>query len=381
MVDNSTQNVSISGANGTDFNIDVTDCNLLQDTTIQDFTGFVDGNQQSDSNFDKVDQYTVKYVGPSLTDASISIRRTTPPDRVQEISFGSRFSSALWEAELNRSSRRAYEYELNGAPGGASFSAPSIEDDAFSSSWDGNTSDGASKNALYDIISTKANIKDETFKGKPKLNSQPAAGISNNRLITAGWCQDEFLDKNEGDNYYLNEANNLADINSSSEGVKNLKVATEISSVRKNENQRISVGSSGSYSGAIFYQQKDELNKNDGFNASGNYFKASDYGIYLVHALQHFNFDSGTEASICLISIKQNDGNGYFTVASGSTYLPEGTITSNIVYSNVSKALILSVDSRVQINYYFRSNSSGAVTLGSGINKSLFQVVKLAPLP
>jgi len=225
-VDNSTQNVSVSGANGTDFNIDVTACNLLQDTTIQDFVGFVDGNQQSDSNFEKLDQTTVKYVGPSLTDASISIRRVTPPDRVQEISFGSRFSSALWEAELNRSSRRAYEYELNGAPGGASFSAPSIQDDAFSSSWDGNTSDGASKNALYDIITTKADIKDETFKGKPKLNSQPAAGLSNNRLITAGWCQDEFLSKNEGDTYYLNEASNLADVDSPSTSRNNLGLGT-----------------------------------------------------------------------------------------------------------------------------------------------------------
>jgi hypothetical protein len=211
-IDNSTQNVSISGANGTDFNIDVTNCNLLQDTTIQDFVGFVNGNQQSDSNFEKLDQTTVKYVGPSLSNASMSIRRVTPPDRVQEISFGSRFSSALWEAELNRSSRRAYEYELNGAPGGASFSAPSIQDDAFSSSWDGNTSDGASKNALYDIITTKADIKDETFKGKPKLNSQPAAGLSNNRLITAGWCQDEFLDQNEGDSRFLNVGSNLNDV-------------------------------------------------------------------------------------------------------------------------------------------------------------------------
>jgi hypothetical protein len=226
MVDNSTQNVSISGANGTDFNIDVTACNLLQDTTIQDFVGFVDGNQQSDSNFEKVDQTTVKYVGPSLTDASISIRRVTPPQRVQEISFGSRFSSALWEAELNRSSRRAYEYELNGTPGGASFSAPSIQDDAFSSSWDGNTSDGASKNALYDIISTKADIKDETFKGKPKLNSQPAAGISNNRLITAGWCQDEFLDQNEGDSRYLNEGSNLNDVPQPTTARNNLGLGT-----------------------------------------------------------------------------------------------------------------------------------------------------------
>ena len=378
MVDNSTQNVSISGANGTDFNIDVTDCNLLQDTTIQDFTGFVDGNQQSDSNFEKVDQYTVKYVGPSLTDASISIRRTTPPQRVQEISFGSRFSSALWEAELNRSSRRAYEYELNGTPGGASFSAPSIEDDAFSASWDGNTSDGASKNVLYDIISTKADIKDETFKGKPKLNSQPAAGISNNRLITAGWCQDEFLDKNEGDAYYLNEASNLADVDSPSDGVQNLGIVSAISSVIKDKTQSLSFGSSGTYEDIVTYQATDELNRSDGYG--NNTVISNGYGIYLVIATQAFNFAGGSsDGRLTRIRIKQNDGNGYYNVADGSTYVSEGNYT-DIVFSTVQKMLILESNSEIKINYRIAVNSASDVDLAGSVGNSLFQVVKLAPL-
>ena len=377
--DNSTQNVSISGANGTDFNIDVTDCNLLQDTTIQDFTGFVDGDQQSDSNFEKVDQYTVKYVGPSLTDANITIRRTTPPDRVQEISFGSRFSSALWEAELNRSSRRAYEYELNGTPGGASFSAPSIEDDAFSSSWDGNTSDGASKNALYDIITTKADIKDETFKGKPKLNSQPAAGISNNRLITAGWCQDEFLDKNEGDNYYLNEASNLADVGSTPDSVQNLEIASAISSVIKDNNQTVSVNSSGTYTGIITYEARDELDKVDGYN--NNEVSSSGKGVYLVNALQGFNYDeANSDGRITTIEIKQNDGNGYFRVVRGTNTLPVGA-ESNIVFANAQKILILESTSKVRVDYYINVNAASTVELLHGVSSSLFQVMKLAPLP
>jgi hypothetical protein len=379
MVDNSTQNVSISGANGTDFNIDVTACNLLQDTTIQDFVGFVDGNQQSDSNFEKVDQTTVKYVGPSLTDASISIRRVTPPKRVQEISFGSRFSSALWEAELNRSSRRAYEYELNGTPGGASFSAPSIQDDPFSSAWNGNTSDGASKNALHDIIANKADIKDETFKGKPRLNSQPAAGISNNRLITAGWCQDEFLDKNEGDNYYLNEASNLSDIDSPATGVQNLGIVSAISSVIKDSRQTVSVGSSGTYTGIITYEARDELDRVDGYN--NNQVSASGKGVYLVNAMQDFNWDEGnSEGKLTTIMIKQDDGNGYNLVARGTTTLPVAA-ESNIVFATVQKILILSDVSKVKIDYYINVNAASTVYLSGGINSSLFQVIKLAPLP
>jgi hypothetical protein len=378
-VDNSTKNVSISGANGTDFNIDVTDCNLLQDTTIQDFVGFVDGNQQSDSNFEKLDQTTVKYVGPSLSNASVSIRRVTPPQRVQEISFGSRFSSALWEAELNRSSRRAYEYELNGTPGGASFSAPSIQDDAFSSSWDGNTSDGASKNALYDIISTKADIKDETFKGKPKLNSQPAAGLSNNRLVTAGWCQDEFLDKNESDNYYLNEASNLADIDSPPDGVQNLGIATQISSVTKDSRQTISVGSSGTYRGTITYETTDELNRSDGFN--NNEVSASGKGVYLVNAMQDFNYDeANSNGGLTTIIIKQNDGSGYYPTVRGTTALPVAA-ESNIIFANAQKILILQSQSKVKIEYYINVNAASEVYLSSGARSSLFQVMKLAPLP
>ena len=376
-VDNSTQNVSISGANGTDFNIDVTDCNLLQDTTIQDFVGFVDGNQQSDSNFEKLDQTTVKYVGPSLSNASVSIRRVTPPQRVQEISFGSRFSSALWEAELNRSSRRAYEYELNGTPGGASFSAPSIQDDAFSSSWDGNTSDGASKNALYDIISTKADIKDETFKGKPRLNSQPAAGISNNRLITAGWCQDEFLSKNEGDTYYLNEASNLADIDSPPDGVQSLGIVSAISSVTKDQDQILSFSSSGFYEDIITYQATDELNRSDNYN--NNTVASSGYGLYLVNASQVFSFDtSNSDGKLTRIRIYQNDGNGYYLVCEGSTFIGPNTET-NIMRSAAQKMIILKSNSEVKVNYATKVNSSSELTLNKG--KSLFQVVKLAPLP
>ena len=309
-VDNSTQNVSISGANGTDFNIDVTACNLLQDTTIQDFVGFVDGNQQSDSNFEKLDQTTVKYVGPSLSNASVSIRRVTPPDRVQEISFGSRFSSALWEAELNRSSRRAYEYELNGTPGGSSFSAPSIEDDAFSSSWDGNTSDGASKNALYDIISTKADIKDETFKGKPKLNSQPAAGISNNRLITAGWCQDEFLDQNEGDSRYLNESSNLNDVPQPATARGNLGIGT----IATLDTNVIKANLFQTFSNSTFESTADnwgtEINHGNA-NTSNGKLDLVDPGIYFIAVkVNDDNPSNAPDDDYEIIELRLKDGDG-----------------------------------------------------------------------
>ena len=357
MVDNSTQNVSISGANGTDFNIDVTACNLLQDTTIQDFVGFVNGNQQSDSSFEKLDQTTIKYVGPSLTDASISIRRVTPPDRVQEISFGSRFSSALWEAELNRASRRAYEYELNGAPGGASFSAPSIQDDAFSSSWDGNTSDGASKNALYDIITTKADIKDETFKGKPKLNSQPAAGLSNNRLITAGWCQNEFLDQNEGDSRYLNEGSNLNDVPQPATARSNLGIG---SNALFNTNF-IKADISQDFTHNTFEKTTDtwsNLLSAGNANTSGGELDLVDPGTYFISlGSDDDNQYNSNDNDYYLIDLRLNDGSVDIEVI--YTYYLNGS--TSLVLPRFSGACIVDLDSsQTKIGLTFKqSNDNG----------------------
>jgi len=356
-VDNSTQNVSVSGVNGTDFNIDVTACNLLQDTTIQDFVGFVNGSQQSDADFEKVNQTTVRYVGPSLSNASISIRRVTPPDRVQEISFGSRFSSALWEAELNRSSRRAYEYELNGAPGGASFSAPSIQDDAFSSSWDGNTSDGASKNALYDIITTKADIRDETFKGKPKLNSQPAAGLSNNRLITAGWCQNEFLDQNEGDSRYLNEASNLNDVPQPPTARSNLGIG---SNALYNTNL-IKANIFQDFTHNTFEKTANSwgnLLSAGNANASGGELDLVDPGTYFISISSNDdNQSNAIDDDYYLIDLRLNDGSVDVEII--LTYYFNGS--TSIVLPRFSGSCIVDLDSsQTKIGLTFKqSNDNG----------------------
>jgi len=247
MVDNSTSNVTGSfSSGGSGQNIDVTNANLLQDTTIKDFRFFLNGTQQSNSDIEKVDQNTLKVNINVSSGDSWEVRRVTPPDRVQEISFGSRFSSALWEDELNRASRRAFEYELNGTPGSTSFTAPTISDAAFASSWDGNTSDGASKNALYDIIIDKADIDDEDFTGTPTAPT-PSTGDNSTRIATTEFVQSEFdsspvlggdptvasipsnADRSKkiaptqwvGDNF-LEVSNDLSDINSGSTAIDNI---------------------------------------------------------------------------------------------------------------------------------------------------------------
>lgn len=171
-VDNSTQNV-VTTKSGTGWTVDVTDCNLLQDNSIKDFRVLIDGSLQGLADFTKVNPTTIQYNGASLSaGTSVEVRRVTPPNRVQEVEFGSRFSSALWEAELNRQSRIAHELEINGALGGTTFSAPSIENDPFSAGWQGQTGDGASKDALYNVISGKAEKQDGTLDNVTLTNNQ-----------------------------------------------------------------------------------------------------------------------------------------------------------------------------------------------------------------
>jgi len=189
MVDNSTQNVTTTQS-GTGWTVDVTPCNLDPDTTIKDFRVLFDGTLQSNSDFNKNSQTQIEYTGSSISSTTVEIRRVTPPDRIQEVSFGAKFSSALWEAELNRQSKIAHELELNGALGGNTFTAPGIKDDAFGSGWNGDTSNGASRNALFDEITLRAPKQSPTIDnlGLTAIagnNTAPTVGISNDNNIIA----------------------------------------------------------------------------------------------------------------------------------------------------------------------------------------------------
>lgn len=189
MVNNSTQNVNVTKS-GTGWTVDVTACNLLSDTTIKDFRVLFDGTLQGLSDFEKLDPNTIKYNGNSINSTNVEVRRVTPPDRVQEVQFASKFSSALWEAELNRQSRIGYELELNGALGGNTFTAPSIKDDAFGNGWASDTNNGASRNALYDVLISKVNDSNGnasglTLSGTDGDNTAPTVALINENDIIA----------------------------------------------------------------------------------------------------------------------------------------------------------------------------------------------------
>jgi len=214
MVDNSTQNVTTTQS-GTGWTVDVTPCNLDPDTSIKDFLVLIDGNVESNTNFNKLSQTSIEYTGPSISSSNVEIRRVTPPDRIQEVSFGAKFSSALWEAELNRQSRIAFESALNGAPGSAGFTAPQIKDDPFSSSWNGDQTDGASRNALYDEITLRAPKQSPTIDnlGLTAIagnNTAPTVGISNdnNIIATTSFVHDR-IDQDLSDDPTLGDGSTL----------------------------------------------------------------------------------------------------------------------------------------------------------------------------
>jgi hypothetical protein len=113
----------------------------------------------------------------------------------------------LWEAELNRQSRIGYELELNGAVGGNTFNAPTIKNAGFSSAWNSDTSNGASRNALYDAIIDRAPkvspvLDNVTLTNNNGGNTAPSLSASttiDDRIATTQFVKDYIKSGNYGD--------------------------------------------------------------------------------------------------------------------------------------------------------------------------------------
>jgi hypothetical protein len=103
---------------GTGFTIDVTAANLLEDLSIKDFEVFHDGVLASKADYAKTSRTLLTYSGASLpTDTPILVKRKTPNVVVQSVTYADRFSSSLWNDELDRIIRWREEID-NTAAGG-----------------------------------------------------------------------------------------------------------------------------------------------------------------------------------------------------------------------------------------------------------------------
>lgn len=147
-----TQNVTVIRT-GTGWTADVTACNLDPELTLKDIICLIDGQLQPASSYEKTTQTVLTWVGPALpTDTTVDIRRSTPVEVYSPVEYTNRFSSGLWNKELDRIARRAEEYALNGVGPASTVSNRLPRDDAFGATWDGDTIYPATRNAIYDKI-------------------------------------------------------------------------------------------------------------------------------------------------------------------------------------------------------------------------------------
>lgn len=183
-----TANVSVLRT-GTGFTIDVTACNLSTDTTLKDFIVLVGGAVNSNSNWTKTTPTVLTYVGAALAaNTTCEVRRRTPAAPIQVISYAQRFSSGDFNNEIDRITRRAEEYDLNGIGPGSVLTTATPINTAFGPTWDGDTIHPPSADVAYDIISTLAPKDSPVFTGNPTAPT-PATADNDTSIATTAYVQ------------------------------------------------------------------------------------------------------------------------------------------------------------------------------------------------
>ena len=159
---------------GTGFTVSVTVCNLDTDLTIVDYLPFFNGVPGNPNLFTKTSPTVLTYIGASLgAVTTIIIQRRTPNiTRTGLVTFASRFSSDAWNKEVDRTVRHSEEYALNGIGPGSVVIAPIPQDTAYPTGWFGDTTYSATRNALYNILSTLSPLASPTFTGNPVVPTQ-----------------------------------------------------------------------------------------------------------------------------------------------------------------------------------------------------------------
>lgn len=144
-------------SNGWTGSINVSDCNLDTDISVEDYEIFYDGVEQGAgelSNWSKVSSTSLSYSGSSLNiNDLVVIRRHTPDGVITTVQPLETISSSQWNAEFDRCARRDEELRLYGT---AVTDAVTISDEAFGTGWNGITTQAPSKNAVYDAIDDTA---------------------------------------------------------------------------------------------------------------------------------------------------------------------------------------------------------------------------------
>lgn len=150
-----TQNV-IASKTGTGWTVDVTACQLDADIQLKDFIVFFTFSpapplQQDNSLFTKLTPTSLQYTGPAIATATVEVRRKTPIGPYRPVNYLSSISSNDYNQEIERISRRAAEYEVSGVGSTGGFDSE-VLDVAYGITWNGDTLNAPSRNAVYDKI-------------------------------------------------------------------------------------------------------------------------------------------------------------------------------------------------------------------------------------
>jgi hypothetical protein len=168
MVDVSTAN-TVGLRTGTNWTINVTATNLDSDLSVKDFIVLHNNILVDNTSYVKTSRTVLTYNGAALpTNTSVEIRRKTPVNPVQEITYGARFSSALWNAELERTSRWKAETEVNGS-GLSGLGVPIPKDDAFGALWASDIVFPPTRKSVYDKIITMPTLASAPFSDNPTV--------------------------------------------------------------------------------------------------------------------------------------------------------------------------------------------------------------------
>lgn len=181
-----TQN-TIVVRSGTGFTVDVTALNLLADLNIKDFVVLVNSTFNNQLNWLKNSPFTLTYNGTALpANSTVEIRRATPTSVVAPAQFGTRIRSTDWNAELDRISRRAEEYALNGIGPGSVVTSTAPLNEAFGVSWSTDVLYPPTRQAVYNYTVTLAPLVSPSFTGTPTAPTA-TAGTATSQIATTAF--------------------------------------------------------------------------------------------------------------------------------------------------------------------------------------------------
>ena len=175
---------------GTSFTIDVTACNLDPNPAITDYVVLHNGVVVANNNgYTKTTQTILTYSGASLPSTQVTVLRSTPVSQLQPISYGARFSSALWNSELDRNVRWKEEAQLNGKGPNSTIIVPLPRNDPFGSVWSGDTTYPPNRAVLYNWGTTLAPLASPQFSGVPTVPTPVSATDRSTTIANTTWVQ------------------------------------------------------------------------------------------------------------------------------------------------------------------------------------------------